>query len=519
MSIILEIKDIVKKFGAFTAINQVSLDLVEGEIHAILGENGAGKTTLMNVLYGLYEPTEGDIFLNQKKLNISSPMKAIELGIGMIHQHFMLIKAFTVLENIILGLESEKKPFLDKDSARKKIIRIANENNLTVDLDAVVADLSVGQQQQVEILKALYRGAKILILDEPTAVLTPQECVKLFRTLQILANQGHSILFISHKLDEVLEISNRISILRKGVHICTIEAVGVDKALLAELMVGRECELTVKKDSIEPGEVVLEAKNLFINGSNFASNIKNVSFEIRQGQIIGIAGVDGNGQRELIEGIAGLRKVESGSVVFRGQDITNNKPSDILECGIAFVPEDRNKVGSIGKFTLVENVILRTHHKEPNVHTHFIDYKYASKLTEEMIEEYDIRTANQNIEACMLSGGNLQKLIMAREIHTDSDLLLAMHPTRGLDVGAIEFVHQKLLELRENKKAIILVSTELDEIMEMSDIIVVLYNGEITGVVESSCIDKESIGQLMLGETNSNGRYQSSTISPGDYTE
>ncbi len=493
-------KNIVKKFGDFTANENVNLDVKKGEIHGILGENGAGKSTLMNVLYGLYEATDGDIYLNGEKVLIKDPLDAIEHGIGMIHQHFMLISAFTVYENIALGLKSKKEPFLDIDEVKKRIAEVAKDNNLTVDPDAMISDLSVGQQQQVEILKALYRGGEILILDEPTGVLTPQESIILFDTLKLIAKRGNSIIFISHKLDEVLKICDKITILRQGKNVGVVNTKDVTKKELAGLMVGRDVVLSLVKENVKAGKRVLEVKNLVATGTTIASSLKGISFSASEGEIIGIAGVDGNGQRELVEAIAGLQKVDSGEVIVNGENITNKSTKEILKRKIALIPEDRKEVGSVSQFDLVENIILRQFEDEQFSHICIINYKEANIYADKIIKEYDIRTASKNIFVNQLSGGNLQKLILGREIHLNPMLLLAMHPTRGLDVGAIEFVHSKLLEQRKAGKTIILVSTELEEIMSLSDRIIVLYNGRITGIIDQTQSTRELLGRLMAGE-------------------
>lgn len=496
----LQMKNIIKRFGNFVANENVDLDVKKGEIHGILGENGAGKSTLMNILYGLYKATDGDIYINGEKATIENPLDAIELGIGMIHQHFMLIPAFSVKENIALGLKSEKEPFLDMKEVERRIKEVAAENNLTVDPDAMISDLSVGQQQQVEILKALYRGGKILILDEPTGVLTPQESVILFETLRMIAKRGHSIIFISHKLDEIMAICDRVTILRRGKNVGVVDVKDVTKKDLANLMVGREVILSLDKKAVTPGKLVLNVHNLKVTSTTVASSLKGISFSAMEGEIVGIAGVDGNGQRELVESIAGLLKVDDGEILLNGENITNKSTKEVLKRKIALIPEDRKVVGSVSQFNLVENMILRQVEEEPFSKRGIINYSEANQYTDKIISEYDIRTAGKDICATQLSGGNLQKLILGREIHLDPKLLLAMHPTRGLDVGAIEFVHSKLLEQRSAMKTIILVSTELDEILCLSDRIIVLYNGEITGIIDRSRATRELLGRLMAGE-------------------
>lgn len=497
---ILEMEGITKAFGDFKANDDVHLEVRAGEIHALLGENGAGKSTLMNILYGLYQPTAGTIRLQGKEVVIDSPLTAIQLGIGMVHQHFMLIPAFTVAENVILGLPSEKEPFLDLEGAKVKIRALAEKHDLQVDPEMKVANLSVGLQQQVEILKALYRGADLLILDEPTSVLTPQETRKLFETLRHLAQHGHSIIFISHKLDEVLSISDRISVLRRGKKVATVETAEVDKRELARLLVGREVVFSLEKEPVKPGKDMLFIKGLRVKGKRLASTLKGISFSAREGEIIGIAGVDGNGQTELIEAIAGLQKVESGQIIIDGTDVTGWKPQEIMSLGVNLIPEDRKEVGSIKDFDLTDNAILRRHHKKPFQNRMFIDYPVARKYVDNLIDEYDIRTGSRNVRACQLSGGNLQKLILGREIDANPKVLLAMHPTRGLDIGATEFIHNRLLEQRKKGTTIIVVSTELEEIMSLSDRIVVMYDGTITAILDESEASMELLGKHMLGE-------------------
>ncbi|KUO49882.1 MAG: hypothetical protein APF76_00580 [Desulfitibacter sp. BRH_c19] len=497
MPIKLKMSEITKTFGNFNANDNINLEVEEGEIHAILGENGAGKSTLMNILYGLYKPTKGQIFLGNKEVSIDTPLKAINLGIGMIHQHFMLISPFTVTENIILGLKSEQEPFLDLEGAKKRINMIAQKHGLVVDPDAIISSLPVGLQQRVEILKALYREADLLILDEPTGVLTPQETVELFETLKSLAKKGHSIIFISHKLNEVLEISDRISVLRRGKKVATVNTDEVSKKELAKLMVGREVVFTVEKEDKEPGKTILELKKLNVQGRRLVSSLKNVSFCIKEGEILGVAGIDGNGQTELIEAISGLRKVESGEILLDNVNIANKTPAEIFKKKVCLVPEDRKEVGSVKKFNIPDNAVLRNHCEKPYLKNYFLDYKEINKHTDKLIEKYDIRTAGRQIEASLLSGGNLQKLILAREISVGPKVLLAMHPTRGLDVGAIEFIHKQLCIERQKGTAIILVSTELEEILSLSDRVLVLNSGEIAGILSQKDATKEIIGELM----------------------
>jgi len=501
MADMLEMKGVTKVFGQAVANDHIDFTVRQGEIHALLGENGAGKTTLMNILYGLYAPTSGEIKLKGNTVRIENSLKAIELGIGMVHQHFMLIPAFTVLENIILGLPSSREPFLDRKLAREKIIQLIKEYGLSDALspDAKVETLSTGLRQQVEILKVLYRGADLLIMDEPTGVLTPQETVGFFETLKNLAAQNHSVIFISHKLDEVMEISDRISVLRKGKLVNTVDTASIDKNMLAEMMVGHDVQLTTVREPNKLGDVVLKVENLCVPGNRLASTIKDLSFEVREGEIVGIAGVDGNGQSELMEALNGLRKVSSGRVLLDGKDITNLPSSKIIDLQVGFVPEERKGVGTVKGFNIDKNLMLRKVNRNPFSKKGILQDQYAKEFADGIIEEYDVRLGDRNIDADLLSGGNLQKIVLARELSSNPRILFVMHPTRGLDVGAIQFIHSRFIEQAKKGLPIVIVSTELEEIMSLSDKILVLCNGECQGIVsrEEATIDK--IGQLMAG--------------------
>lgn len=497
----LEMRGITKVFGNYKANDSIDFFVEQGEIHALLGENGAGKTTLMNILYGLYRPTSGNIYIRDKKVTINNPLNAIAQGIGMVHQHFMLIQAFTVLENVILGIPSDKEPFLNKKEAKEKIQKLIDHYGLSVNPDAKVSTLSTGLQQQVEIIKVLYRGADILVLDEPTGVLTPQESVMLFKMLQNLAKQGKSIVFISHKLDEVMSISDRISVLRRGKIISTVDSSTINSKELAKLMVGRDVILQVQREDTnnENKEVMLSVNDLCVKGNRLASSIKNLSFDVHKGEILGVAGVDGNGQSELMEAINGLRKVQSGKIYLEGKEITGISTEKVISSGIAFIPEERKAVGTVKGFNIDDNLMLRRVDNQPFSKRNMIRYKVAKKTGDDVIDEYDVRLGDRNIDASLLSGGNLQKIILAREINSSPKLLLAMHPTRGLDVGAINFVHNKFLEICKKGISIILVSTELEEIMSLSDRIIVLCNGEITGSLMRDEVTIGKIGQYMAG--------------------
>lgn len=501
MENMLQMCGITKVFGSAVANDHIDFTVRKGEIHALLGENGAGKTTLMNILYGLYRPTSGHILLKGQEVVISSALKAIELGIGMVHQHFMLIPAFTVLENIILGLPSQRKPLLDVKNARERITKLISDYGLSSALspDAKIESLSTGLRQQVEILKTLYRGADLLVMDEPTGVLTPQETVEFFHTLKNLASQGHSVIFISHKLDEVMQISDRVSVLHKGKLVTTVETAQTNKEELARLMVGREVTFHVKREATIQGEAVLEVEHLSVPGNRLASTIKDLSFQVRRGEILGIAGVDGNGQSELMEALSGLRRPTSGRICLDGEDISALSCRQLIERGIAFVPEERKGVGAVPGLNIDENLMLRRVGHPPFSHHHILDRAYTRKLGDQIIEQYDVRLGSREIDADLLSGGNLQKIVLARELNAGPKVLLAMHPTRGLDVGAIQFIHSKFLECTAQGVAIVLVSTELDEIMTLSDRILVLCDGVMTGELSRAEATVERIGAYMAG--------------------
>ncbi|MEL7609279.1 MAG: ABC transporter ATP-binding protein [Bacillota bacterium] len=498
---ILEMKNITKRFGSMLANDEVSIHVREGEILALLGENGAGKSTLMNILYGLYKPTSGTIYWKGKPVVIDSPIKAIRMGIGMVHQHFMLIPALKTWENVVLGLGDEQKHILHPEIAKEKILKIAADYKLQINPDARINTLSVGLQQQVEILKVLYRGSSLLILDEPTGVLTPPEKEKLFGTLKSLAQSGLSVIFISHKLDEVMEISDRVSVLCRGKNVATVDTKDMTKERLARLMVGRDVVFTVEKNAVQQsGETILDIEDLCVNGERLASTLQSISMRIRSGEIYGVAGVDGNGQSELMESIAGLRKVCKGCIRIDGKDVTNATPAQVIDCRTAFIPEDRKQVGTVKSFGIEKNMILRDIDNPSHTRYGLIDYKKLRDEADKVIEEYDIRFLERESPVGLLSGGNLQKVILSRELRSNPRLLLAMHPTRGLDVGAIEFIHKKLLEARGRGAAILLISSELEEIMSLSDRVVVICNGKISRELAASDVTIENIGMLMGGE-------------------
>ncbi|CKH96333.1 ABC transporter ATP-binding protein [Streptococcus pneumoniae] len=496
---VIEMRDITKVFGGFVANDKINLHLRKGEIHALLGENGAGKSTLMNMLAGLLEPTSGEIAVNGQVVNLDSPSKAASLGIGMVHQHFMLVEAFTVAENIILGSELTKNGVLDIAGASKEIKALSERYGLAVDPSAKVADISVGAQQRVEILKTLYRGADILIFDEPTAVLTPSEIDELMAIMKNLVKEGKSIILITHKLDEIRAVSDRVTVIRRGKSIETVEIAGATNADLAEMMVGRSVSFKTEKQASKPKEVVLSIKDLVVNENRGVPAVKNLSLDVRAGEIVGIAGIDGNGQSELIQAITGLRKVESGSIELKGDSIVGLHPRQITELSVGHVPEDRHRDGLILEMMISENIALQTYYKEPHSKNGILNYSNITSYAKKLMEEFDVRAASELVPAAALSGGNQQKAIIAREIDRDPDLLIVSQPTRGLDVGAIEYIHKRLIEERDNGKAVLVVSFELDEILNVSGRIAVIHDGKIQGIVSPETTNKQELGVLMAG--------------------
>ncbi|HHA8589976.1 TPA: ABC transporter ATP-binding protein [Streptococcus pneumoniae] len=496
---VIEMRDITKVFGGFVANDKINLHLRKGEIHALLGENGAGKSTLMNMLAGLLEPTSGEIAVNGQVVNLDSPSKAASLGIGMVHQHFMLVEAFTVAENIILGSELTKNGVLDIAGASKEIKALSERYGLAVDPSAKVADISVGAQQRVEILKTLYRGADILIFDEPTAVLTPSEIDELMAIMKNLVKEGKSIILITHKLDEIRAVSDRVTVIRRGKSIETVEIAGATNADLAEMMAGRSVSFKTEKQASKPKEVVLSIKDLVVNENRGVPAVKNLSLDVRAGEIVGIAGIDGNGQSELIQAITGLRKVESGSIELKGDSIVGLHPRQITELSVGHVPEDRHRDGLILEMMISENIALQTYYKEPHSKNGILNYSNITSYAKKLMEEFDVRAASELVPAAALSGGNQQKAIIAREIDRDPDLLIVSQPTRGLDVGAIEYIHKRLIEERDNGKAVLVVSFELDEILNVSDRIAVIHDGKIQGIVSPETTNKQELGVLMAG--------------------
>jgi ABC-type uncharacterized transport system ATPase subunit len=496
---VLELRGITKQFPGVLANDHIDFDLRRGEVHALLGENGAGKSTLMSILYGLYTADSGEIRMNGKPVTIASPKHAIELGIGMVHQHFMLIPVMTVTENIVLAQEPKHAGvLLDYDAAEERVRELSTSFGLAVDPRARIEKITVGQQQRVEILKALYRGAEILILDEPTAVLTPPEAKELFEIIESLKAQGKSIVFISHKLNEVLEISERITVLRRGKRVETIDREGATEAGLARSMVGREVLLRVDKKSGNPGEPLLKVKDLLVRDDRGLDAVRGVTFDVRAAEIVGIAGVDGNGQSELIDALAGLRHVAQGSIVVGDEDLTRASARDALDAGIGHIPEDRHRRGLVLDFNLAENLVLHDYGKQPFSRFGWLNPRRWISSARERLEEFDVRGGGPTTRAGSLSGGNQQKVVIAREVSRDPQVLIAAQPTRGLDVGAIEFVHRRLVEQRDAGKAVLLVSLELEEVLSLSDRILVLYEGQIVGEFPPG-VSEEEVGIAMIG--------------------
>jgi general nucleoside transport system ATP-binding protein len=496
--LVLEMRGIRKEFPGVVANDDVDFDVRRGEVHALLGENGAGKSTLMTILYGLYKHDAGEILLHGKPVSFGSARDAIDAGIGMVHQHFMLIPVMTVAENIVLGMEPRDGIFLDESGAQERVRELSEQFGLAVDPTALVSTITVGQEQRVEILKALYRGADILILDEPTAVLTPQEAGELFEIVRSLKADGKSIIFISHKLNEVLEIADRITVLRRGKKIETVPREGATEASLARAMVGREVLLQVEKSPGLPGDVLLSVHDLHVVDERGIPKVRGVSFDVRAGEIVGIAGVDGNGQTELIEAITGLRRMESGTIEIAGRTVHARSAREMLDAGIGHIPEDRQRRGLVLEFTIAENIALHDYAKPPDAKRGWLFPARMVERAGRLIKEFDVRGGGPQTRAGGLSGGNQQKVVVAREVARDPKVLIAAQPTRGLDVGAIEFLHRRLVIERDEGRAILLVSLELDEILSLSDRILVIYEGEIAGE-HSGEVSEHQIGLEMLG--------------------
>jgi simple sugar transport system ATP-binding protein len=495
----LEMRGISKRFPGVLANDRIDLDVKSGEVHALLGENGAGKSTLMKILYGMYHPDGGEILLNGKPVTIASPNDAISLGIGMIHQHFMLVQTLTVAENVALGLPSSRAPLTDLDRVSRRILELAKLYGLKIDPDAYIWQLSVGQQQRVEIIKALYRGAALLILDEPTAVLTPQEVEELFVIMRQMVKDGHALIFISHKLHEVVEISDRVTVLRDGRKIGTRPTSEITKQILANWMVGREVGFAPDRGNVERGGCRLRLEKISCGSDRGTPGLRGVSLELYSGEILGIAGVSGNGQRELAETITGLRKVTDGHVILEGEDVTTFAPGDLTDRMLAYIPEERMRDGMIKNFSVAENMILREHHKQPFSRTGFLNLNDISRHADELIAKFRVKTPSRDTLAKNLSGGNIQKVVLAREISRNPRVIIAAQPTRGLDIGATEYVRQQLLEQRSQGVAIMLISEDLDEILALSDRIAVIYEGQVMGIVPRDHATPEMLGLLMAG--------------------
>lgn len=498
---VIEMIDITKEFGNFKANDGINLSIRKGEVHALLGENGAGKSTLMNILSGLLEPTSGEIKINGETVKITSPNVANQLGIGMVHQHFMLVGKFTVTENIMLGKEISHSGYINIKKAQKKVQELSDHYKLSVNPNALVRDISVGMEQRVEILKTLYRGADILIFDEPTAVLTPQEIDELIQIMRQLTLEGKSIILITHKLDEIKQVADRCTVIRRGESIDTVDVDKVSTQNLADMMVGRQVQFKTVKEPSNPKEVVLDIEHLTVKDSRNVTVVDDLDLSIRGGEIIGLAGIDGNGQSELIQAITGLRSVTTGSIKIKDIDITNQSPRFITESGVGHIPEDRQKYGLILQLTLDKNMVLESYYKAPFSKHGILNDQAITEYAKRLIDEFDVRTTSEKSIAGSLSGGNQQKAIIAREVDKNPDLLIAAQPTRGLDVGAIEYIHKRLIEQRDQGKAVLLMSFELDEIFNLSDKIAVMYDGKIVKVLNASETDESEIGLLMAGSS------------------
>jgi general nucleoside transport system ATP-binding protein len=495
----LEMRGITKRFPGVLASDHIDFDVRSGEVHALLGENGAGKSTLMKILYGLYHADEGEILLNGRPVGITSPTDAIDLGIGMIHQHFMLVQTLTVAENVALGLPSSRGLLTDLDRVSKRILELAGIYGLQIDPAAYIWQLSVGQQQRVEIIKALYRGAALLILDEPTAVLTPQEVDELFVIMRQMVRDGHALIFISHKLHEVVEISGRVTVLRDGRKIGTRPTSETTKQDLANWMVGREIGLIPDRGRVRAGEVRLQLDRVQCGSDRGTPGLRGVSLEVRSAEILGLAGVSGNGQRELAETVTGLRKMTGGHVLLEGRDVTSLEPGERTERMLAYIPEERMRDGMIREFSVAENLILREHQKPPYSRSGFLDLKDIARHADELIQKFHVKTPSHDTLAKNLSGGNIQKVVLAREISRDPRVIVAAQPTRGLDIGATEYVRGQLLEQRRRGAAILLISEDLDEILALSDRIAVIYEGGIMDILPREAATPERLGLLMAG--------------------
>ncbi len=503
---VVEMRSITKKFGDFVANDRIDLTVHKGEIHALLGENGAGKTTLMKVLYGLLQPNEGEIYVHGKQVEMENPNVAIGQGIGMVHQHFMLVQPFTVAENIILGQETTKGfGVIDRNRAVQDVKDLSERYGLIVDPNREIRDISVGMQQRVEILKALYRGAEILILDEPTAVLTPQEIEELVKIMRSLTEEGKTVIVITHKLKEIKMVADNCTIIRRGKYIDTVKVEDTTESELASKMVGREIELKVQKDEARPGEVALSIQDLVVKDSRGINAVDGFSLDVQKGEILALAGIDGNGQTELIEALTGIREIESGKVKVHDKEVQGGTPRDIFEAGLASIPEDRQRRGLVLDYTVAENLVLQNYGKKPFSRRGVLDREEISKYAQELIKNFDVRPPEEAYLAKELSGGNQQKVIIAREVSNDPDVLVASQPTRGLDVGAIEYVHRALVDQRDKGRAVFLISLDLDEVLNVADRIAVIYEGKVVGVVRPEETDEHELGLMMAGGARQHG--------------
>lgn len=499
METVLELKQITKSFGAFKANEGINFKLNKGEIHALLGENGAGKSTLMNIVFGLYQPDSGEISVNGQPQIMDNPNRAIDLGIGMVHQHFKLVAPFTVTENIVIGKEPKKGLKIDLKKAKEEVLSLSEKYGLDIDPDAKIEDINVGMQQRVEIIKTLYRGANILIFDEPTAVLTPQEITEFLKILKKLVAEGKSIILITHKLKEIMAVADSCTIIRRGKVIETVAVAEATTASLAEMMVGKTVHFATPKKAAKPQDICLEVKELVVENIHGNQSIDHLSFQIRAGEIVGIAGVDGNGQTELVEAITGMRPINSGTILINGAALEGRSPREITEKGVAHIPEDRHKYGLVLDFTVNENSILQTYYHPVMNRKGLINRDAMEQLTQKFVTNFDIRIPSPETKARSLSGGNQQKLIIAREMDRQPQVMVAVQPTRGLDVGAIEFVHQQLVALRDSGVAVLLVSFELEEILNISDRILVLFDGQIIGETTPETTNDRQLGLMMAG--------------------
>ena len=500
MEYVVEMLNIRKEFPGIVANDNITLQLKEGEIHALLGENGAGKSTLMGMLFGMYKPGRGCIKVRGKEVKISNPNVANDLGIGMVHQHFKLVDNFTVTENIILGCEPRKGLTVDIKTAAKKIEELSKQYGLNVDPYAKIENISVGMQQRVEILKMLYRNANVLIFDEPTAVLTPSEIDELISIMKNMTKEGKSIILITHKLKEIKEAANRCTVIRRGKYIGTVDVKDTTEADMAKMMVGREVSFKVEKTEAKPKDIVVKIEDLCVNNNKKVLGLKNFSLDIRAGEIVGIAGVEGNGQTELVEALTGMRSVESGNIIFKGRNIVKDSIRERIDDGMAHIPEDRHKRGLILDYTMEDNMVLKAYKKKPFSNKGLINRAKISEYAQKIIETFDVRSGEGGKSiARSLSGGNQQKGVIGREIESNPDFLIAVQPTRGLDVGSIEYIHKRLVEQRDLGKAVLLVSLELDEVLNVSDRIAVVNNGELVGIVNASETNENEVGLMMAG--------------------